>query len=277
MKSLFNYTDYREFLKDHYESRKKDDPHFSHRYIAAKVGFDSGYFTKIIQGKRNISFKMISKFAQFLNLKMKETEYFESLVLFNQAKSFSEKKRYLEKIMSFKKTDAAVLGRHQYELFDKWYYLAIREILAFYQFRGNYSELAHMTVPEIKPKEAKKAVAVLEKAGLIQRNDSGAYERIEPVWTTGSEVHSVALVNLHRAMADLGKESFDRFGRDKRSMSTLTLSVSEREYKIIEEEIEAVRIKILSLARSCEKPDRVYQCNFNTFPLSRLPDDKGQS
>jgi uncharacterized protein (TIGR02147 family) len=276
MKSLFDYTDYREYLKDFYESRKKDDPHFSHRYIAAKVGFDSGYFTKIIQGKRNISYKMISKFAQFLNLKIKETEYFESLVLFNQAKSFSEKKRHLEKIMSFKKTDAAILGRHQYELFDKWYYLAIREILAFYPFFGNYGELAHMTVPEIRPKEAKKAIAVLEKAGLIRKGASGVYERVEPVWTTGSDVRSIALVNLHRSMADLGKDAFDRFERENRSMSTLTVSVSEQEYKAFVEEIDAVRQKILAMARSCAKPDRVYQCNFNVFPLSKLPDKKGK-
>jgi uncharacterized protein (TIGR02147 family) len=277
MKSIFTYTSYREFLKDFYEYNKRENPRFSHRHIAAKIGFDSGYFTKIIQGKRNISAGLISKFAGFLNLKIKETEYFEALVLFNQAKSFSEKKRHLERILSFKRADVAVLGSHQYELFDKWYYLAVREILAFYPYNGDSEALAKLTVPAILPKQAKKAIYVLEKAGLIRKNASGIYERVEPVWTTGPEVQSVALINLHRAMADLGKDSFDRFGRDKRSMSTLTLSVSEREYKIIDEELETVRQKFLALARSCEKPDRVYQCNFNVFPLSKLPDAKENS
>ena len=274
MKNIFSYTNYREFLKDFYQDNKSDNPRFSHRHIAAKMGFDSGYFTKIIQGKRNISKKMISKFAVFLNLKVKESRFFEALVFYNQAKSLSDKRQYLERLLSFGKIDASVLDKHQYELFDKWYYLAIREILAFYPFDGNYKELASRTEPPIRPKDAKKAISVLEKAGLVRKNAAGIFERVEPVWTTGTDVRSIALVNLHRSMADLGKEAFDRFERDKRSMSTLTLSISEQEYKAIEKEIEAVRQKILTMARSCEKPDRVYQCNFNVFPLSRLPDGK---
>jgi uncharacterized protein (TIGR02147 family) len=276
MKTIFSYTNYREFLRDFYRENKNDDPRFSHRHIAAKMGFDSGYFTKIIQGKRNISKKLISKFAVFLELKVKESRFFEALVLYNQAKSLSEKRQYLERLLSFRKTDAAVLDKRQYELFDRWYYFAIRELLAFYRFSGNYEELASLTEPQIRPKDAKKAIQVLEKAGLIVKNTSGIYERVEPVWTTGSDVRSIALVNLHRSMADLGKDAFDRFDRDKRSMSTLTLSVSEKEYKAIEQEVEAVRKRILALARSCEKPDRVYQCNFNVFPLSRLPEGKGK-
>jgi uncharacterized protein (TIGR02147 family) len=277
MKTIFSYTNYREFLKDFYENKKRENPRFSHRHIAAKIGFDSGYFTKIIQGKRNISKKMISKFAIFLNLKVKESRFFEALVLYNQAKRLSEKRHYLERLLSFRKTDAAVLDKRQYELFDKWYYFAIREILAFYPFKGNYKELASLTEPPIRPKDAKKAISVLEKADLVRKNAAGIFERVEPVWTTGTDVRSIALVNLHRSMADLGKEAFDRFERDKRSMSTLTLSISEQEYKAIEKEIEAVRQKILTMARSCEKPDRVYQCNFNIFPLSRLPDEKEKS
>jgi uncharacterized protein (TIGR02147 family) len=277
MISVFSYTDYRAFLKDFYKARKKDDPHFSHRFIASNVGFDSGYFTKIIQGKRNISSGLIARFAEFLKLKTKESEYFEALVLFNQAGSHSEKKRYLERLMSHRVTDTAELRSHQYELFDKWYYLAVREILAFYPFSGDYAELANLTDPQIRPKEAKKAIAVLERAGLIRKCASGVYERVEPVWTTGTDAQSVALVNLHRAMADLGKDAFDRFEREQRSMSTLTLSISAREYNILVEELEALRSKMLGLARACEKPDRVYQCNFNVFPLSKLPDVKEKS
>jgi uncharacterized protein (TIGR02147 family) len=277
MISVFSYTDYRAFLKDFYEARKKDDPHFSHRFIASHVGFDSGYFTKILQGKRNISNALIARFAEFLKLKAREAEYFEALVLFNQAAGHSEKKRYLERLMSFGATDAAKLRRHQYELFDKWYYLAVREILAFYPFSGDYAKLASLTDPQIRPKEAKKAIAALERAGLIRKCASGVFERVEPVWTTGTDTQSVALVNLHRAMADLGKDAFDRFGRKNRSMSTLTLSISAREYDLLVEELEALRRKMLGLARACEKPDRVYQCNLNVFPLSKLPDAKEKS
>lgn len=49
MVDIFCYTDYRKFLFDFYEAKKRSTPHFSHRYVAQKVGFSSsGFFSKII-------------------------------------------------------------------------------------------------------------------------------------------------------------------------------------------------------------------------------------
>ena len=270
MVSIFDYLDYRKFLKDYYRERKKKDSRFSHRYIARILEFDSGYFAKIIKGERHISLRLVPKFVKLCKLSKKEADYFETLVLFCKAKIHDEKSRQFEILMSFKKTEKSILTAEQYKLFDNWYYLAIREILAFYKFKGDYSELAKIVQPPIKPSEVKKAIKTLEKLKLIRKNDKGVYERIAPVWSTGEEVKSVALVNLHKAMMDLAKESFDRFKGDVRNMSTLTLSISEEEYKLISKELVRLREKLLDAASKCKNPDRVYQCNFSAFPVSKV-------
>jgi uncharacterized protein (TIGR02147 family) len=73
----FEYLNYRKLLKDLYEERKAEQPFFSYRYIAQKVGFTSaGFFTNIISGKRNISPEYIFKFAEVFKLKKTENEYF---------------------------------------------------------------------------------------------------------------------------------------------------------------------------------------------------------
>ena len=51
MVNLFEYLNYREFLRDSYEERHKGDWRFSHRYIADRAGFDASMFNKILQGK----------------------------------------------------------------------------------------------------------------------------------------------------------------------------------------------------------------------------------
>lgn len=270
MVSVFDYLDYRKFLKDYYRKRKESDTRFSHRYIARILEFDSGYFAKIIKGERHISLRLVPKFAKLCKLSKKEADYFEVLVLFCKAKTHDEKSTQFENLMSFKKSDKSILTAEQYKLFENWYYLAIREVLAFYQFKGDYGELAKIIQPPIRPSEAKKAVKTLEKLKLIRKNDSGVYERVAPVWSTGDEVKSVALVNLHKAMMDLAKESFDRFKGNVRDMSTLTLSISEEEYKLINKEIVKLREKLLDAAGKCRNPDRVYQCNFSVFPVSKV-------
>jgi uncharacterized protein (TIGR02147 family) len=269
MTDIFRYLDYRKFLRDYYEKKKQENPHFSHRYIAGKLGFDSGYFAKIIQTERHISVRLAQRFTDFLQLTSQESDYFLTLVLFAKAKTQSEKTRHFEKLLSFKQSEAAVLSTKQYGIFDKWYYPAVRELIACFEFNGDYVDLARKVQPPISPGKAKKAIATLERLGLVKKNDLGIYERVEPVWTTNRDIESVLINNMQIAMLDLAKEAFDRFPRCDRDMSTLTMSVSAEEYRRINEDLANLRRRFLEMARNCKKPDQVYHLSLALFPLSK--------
>lgn len=269
----FEYLNYRKLLKDLYEERKEQQSFFSYRYIAQKVGFSSaGFFTNIIQGKRNISPEYIFKFAEVFKLKKAETEYFELLVNFDQAKDHSRKRFYFEKILANKKSKIKVTDAQQYEFYSAWYYTAIRELIDIYQFKGDYDELAKRVSPPIKATDAKKAVQLLEVAGLIKKNDDGVYEQTDTFITTGYEAKSVAITNFLMNMADLAKEAVDRYPREKRDMSTLTFTVSEEGYQTIHERLKSFRRELLEIVRedkTKKRQDRVYHINFHVFPLTR--------
>lgn len=269
MTDVFGYIDYRKFLRDFYRKKKRENPHFSHRYIAGKLGFDSGYFAKIIQTERHISLRLAQRFADFLQLNASESDYFLTLVLFAKSKTQTEKARHFEKLLSFKQSEAAVLSAKQYALFDKWYYLAIREAIACFKFSGDYGDLGRRIQPPITPGKARKAVATLERIGLIKKNDRGIYDRIEPVWTTNRDAESVLLNNLQIAMLDLAKEAYDRCPRESRDMSTLTLSVSAKEFLRMKQDLANLRRRFLEMARNCHDPDRVYHLSLSLFPLSK--------
>ncbi|MDD5676257.1 MAG: TIGR02147 family protein, partial [Chitinivibrionales bacterium] len=166
MPDIYEYINYRKLMADLYTDKKAQFAHFSYRYIAQKVGFTSaGFFTNILQGKRNISSENIFKFAQLFKLKRSETEYFELLVLFDQAKNHEQKKYYFEKILASKKSKIKITDRQHYEFYSKWYYTAVREVLDVYRFTGDYAELAKKISPSITPAEAKKAVGLLHAMG----------------------------------------------------------------------------------------------------------------
>jgi len=269
MIDVYEYIDYRKLLNDLYVEKKEQFPFFSYRYIAQKVGYSSaGFFVNVVQRKRNISPEFIFKFATVFKLKRAETEYFELLVLFDQAKNHEQKKYYFEKILSSKKSKIKVTDAQQYEFYSKWYYTAVREVLDIYKFDGNYAELAKRVSPSITPAEARKAIALLEKMGLIKKSERGQYQQIDEFITTGYEARSLAITNFLVSTLDLARQAIDRYPRDQRSISTLTFSCSSDGYQQIDERLKTFRREILEIVRADKNRDRVYHVNFQVFPMS---------
>ena len=274
MVDAFEYLNYRKLLKDLYEERKAQQSFFSYRYIAQKVGFSSaGFFTNIIQGKRNISPEYIFKFAEVFKLKKTETEYFELLVNFDQAKDHTRKRFYFEKILGHKKSKIKVTDAQQYEFYSSWYYTAIRELIDIYPFKGDFEELGRKVSPPIKASDARKAVELLEKIGFIKKNEQGIYEQIDTFITTGYEAQSVAINNFLMGMSDLAKEAIDRYPRDKRDISSLSFAVSEDGFSTIHERLKSFRRELMEIIRedkNQKRQDRVYHINFHVFPLTKV-------
>jgi uncharacterized protein (TIGR02147 family) len=269
---IYEYIDYRKLLRNLYMQAKEQNPNFSYRYIAQKAGFSSaGFFANILQGKRNISAENIFKFAHLFKLKGHETEYFELLVLFDQAKNHDQKKYYFEKILTSKRSKIKVTDARQYEFYSQWYYTAVREVLDIYRFDGrDYAELAKKVSPAITPVQAKKAVDLLEAMGFIKRGDDGVYRQSDDFITTGYEAPTVAVTNYLVSTIDLAREAIDRYPRDRRSISTLTFSCSADGYHSIEERLKTFRREILEIVRADKKRDRIYHINFHVYPMSKI-------
>lgn len=271
MITIFTYLDYRKFLKDLQEEKKHENVSFSFRHLAREIGVDSGYITKIFAGQRHISLPLTKKMADFFRLDKRQTKYLSLLVQFAKAKTQTEKSRFYEQLLTFKTSQAAVLTEKQYGLFDNWYNLAVREMIACFPFKGDFADLGKRISPPISGAKARKSVALLERLGLIGKNSDGVYGRIEPVWTTDRDIESIAVNKLQMATLNLAKEAYDRFPRSVRDMSTLTLSISSEEYRTMVDDLAALRMKFLAMARNCKNPDRVYHLDLALFPLSNTP------
>jgi uncharacterized protein (TIGR02147 family) len=270
MKPIFDYTDYRLFMADFYAEKKAANAHFSYRYMAQNVGFKSaGHFTKIIQGKANISVELALRFAEFFKFNKKQTDYFQHMVLYNQAKNHRDKRRYFEKILSFKEAKIFSIDAPHYEFYEKWYYTVVRELLAFLPFKDDFNELAAQIDPPITETEARKAIEVLERLGLIIKDSKGFFKQAEPIVMAGREAGSLAIDNFILNNLDLARQAIDRFPKNERKLSATTLTISPEVYSKIIDELREFRERILMLARQDAEPSRTYQFNFQVFPVSK--------
>jgi uncharacterized protein (TIGR02147 family) len=270
---VYNYTDYRLFLTDYYTEQKRKNPAFSYRYFASRASVSSsGLYKEIIDGKRGLSRSLIGRFANALKLSKRESEYFEFLVYFTDAQSVEEKKLYFGKMMAAYESKAYRLHANQFEYFSKWYYVAVKEALSF-DNGSDVTRLAASLNPSIRPDQAAKALLVLEKLGLIRKTEEG-FKRVDQIISTGLQgddpnVNLLGMITFQKEMLRLGIEAYDRHPKKKLDMSTLTLAISEETYGTIKEEIAAFRKKLLSIAARDEKADRLYQINYQVFPLTK--------
>src|SRR4051812_1939337 len=117
---IYDYFDFREFLRDRYEAKKKENASFSYRYIAGKIGLDAGSFSRILAGTRNLNPEMTGRLARVFGLDDQERDFFVALVLYAQAKSHEEKSQFLEKIFRLRGVNASTLEESQYEFYREW-------------------------------------------------------------------------------------------------------------------------------------------------------------
>lgn len=269
--NIFNYLDYRKYLADALKERKEQNYHFSYRFIAQHLNLSSpGFFNWVISGKRKLPEALIPKIAILFKLDDKECAYLHLLVKYTHSVDTSEREGLFEKLSVYiKKLNKKELQPAQYQLFSKWYYLAIRELLRAFRFKDDVRALASALHPKIKTREAREAIDVLEKIGLISRDEEGFYRPVETLLTTGEVWESELISNLQIQMADLGKKAILSVPKKERDISNLTVCLSEPTMKKISDEIIALRQKVLTLSENDTDADRVYQCNIQLFPVSQ--------
>jgi uncharacterized protein (TIGR02147 family) len=270
MNDIYAYSDYRAFLRDAYRERKAADHRFSYQLIARRMGFRSkSHFPQIVQGKLRLSGDQVWRMAELLKLKKREAEYFELLVGFTDAVTPREKLRYYERMAACGDVAPKVLDRDQFEFYERWYYAAVWNILLFYPFDGAFDKLARMVDPAISAGEARKAVKVLLRLGLIDRDESGIYRSCASIMRGTSEGYSLALANYASQMMDRAKHAIEATPKEERCISCVGLSVSEEAFARIQEEVREFRRRVLQIAHGSKKPSRAYHLNIQVFPISR--------
>lgn len=268
--NIFTYTDFRVYLADYYQVRKSRDRKFSHRFIGEKVrAASSGWFSDVLKGRSSLAGPQLLPLARILQLKTNEIDYFEAMVGYGQAGSLEEKTRYFQKMLAFREVRADMVGFDKLEFYGKWYHSALRELLFFYPFRGDYAALARKLSPPIRQGEARESIELLERLGFVEPNEIGGFKAKEGSLKKDPSFPSVVMANFLKANMELAIESLERFSKDERDVSALTISLSDDAFAKVKEEIRALRKRILALTEVDVAPSKVYQCNFQFFPMSQ--------
>lgn len=270
MESIYNYLDYRQWLKALFNKKKKESPHFSYRLLGGKVKLDPSFLAKVLSGKRDLSSKSVEAFSDYFELTQNERAYFQKLLSFSKAKEEGERQGIFDELLRLRETSTRTIVADQYEFYSKWYYSVVRNLLQFYRFDGkDYRALGKQLSPPITALQARNSIELLSKLHLIELNSDGYYELTELAVTTGAEWDSLAIRKYHQNNIQLGSEAIDRFPKDERDISGVTMNIGKDDLPRIREMVTRFREELIQYVNSSATPESVYHLNMQFFPFSR--------
>lgn len=271
MKPIYAYTDYRTYLREFYDERKRTSRNFSYRYFSAKAGIKSPVFLKlVIDGKRNLTEVMIRRFITALELSKKQSDYFRHLVYFNQAKTAEQKQEHYRVCKNMQGlVNEHIVRNDQYDYFNNWYTSVVREIICLYDFGDDYTLIGRCIIPPITAVQVKKSIDLLLRLKMISKEKDGSYHQTHSAITTGSEVTALAVRSFNRTMLEKAIAALDRFGTSQRYVTSQTLGVSPAAYDIIVQEIQEFQERIATIVNRDERSSTVVQLCLQLFPLSK--------
>lgn len=268
--SLFQYQDYRKFLRD-WSTEAKQLRKFSFRAFSQRAGFTSPNFFKLVMdGERNLSAESIEKFIVGLKLNKQEASYFRELVAFTQAKDHESKNQAYKKMLGSRKLrDIQPINKSHYEFYQTWYHPIVRELAVADHGDGSAAWIAQHIFPQVSVEDVSKSLSLLEKLGFLSKDDAGHWKQNNPVLSTGVEVESHLLFLYHLNVLELGKHALKHIAPQRRDFGSLTLSVAKHRLPELKQKIQEFRQEILALVAQDKESELFVQLNTQLFPLTR--------
>ncbi len=266
--NIYNFTDYRGFLKDRYRQLKDADPLFSFRYFSKMAGFGSPNYLKLVMdGKRNLSSEAIGKFAKGLRLDHHESEYFRYMVEYNQCENLHKKKVYEAKLMYLRELfKVKTLIPELYDFYHEWYHGAICEMIKKGAVKNDPMMIGQSLVPTISEEEAKGSVELLKKLNFVSE-EGGMLMAVESAQIDSTSA-AMAQKIYYEQMAELAAQSLYTQGPDTQDFESLTVSLPMDRIEELRRRIKEL-VTSLGASNSHNPGDAVFQLNIQLFALTK--------
>lgn len=269
--NIYEYDDFRLYLKDRYMEKCMSDQSYSYRKFAADAEITNpGFLNDVIKGRRKLSRDATEKMIRVFELSEIEAEFFRLLVDYKQSKKPQEQQHLYKKIVfrrnrsSFARVDPK---RSRY--YQDFRYPLIRTALMAIRFSGDYEELGRFVVPQIPASSVKKYVRDLCDWGMVKQRSDGLYVVADRTVEPPEKMRDL-IKQIHREWIVQTLEPLIKLSPEKRHISSMLLSVSEQTKKNITEKIESFREEIWKMVNEdTEEADSVMLLNIQYIPKSK--------
>ncbi len=266
MIDIFEYFDFRLFLKDWQEEQKESGLGFSFRTLADVHGLGShSHFFDVVNG-RTLSGRYIDKYVEMVGLSSLSEEYFRGLVTYEQSSGVYERTIVLKNLLTLSPQHKTIqLEVEALEFFSSYECPILLQVLAWRPKVKCVETLGKLIYPRIGIKKTKLALNKLIHLKFVEWNKAKEEWVILNKHLSFKDVGKKMILHpYHTESLSKGLEQYKEKYEDQ-SFSTLSMATSESVKKKIEEKMVAFRKQIVELVKADPKIETVLQINMQMF------------
>jgi uncharacterized protein (TIGR02147 family) len=267
---IYQYHDYRLFLKDWFGYLKTVKSGFSVRALARNSGLSESYLSMVLSGDRNLSAQKLTRLSPFLGLDQSQQSYLGWLRTIIEADEEDERLEALKKIQRFEKY-RALNSRdiEDYEYLTHWYYVSIREMTALPDFVLDADWIRRRLKNRVGVEEIREAIEFLTMHGYLSIENGKCLRPDKPVHGKTGVIRP-ALIKFHREMLSQACDSIETTPREERNISAHTAAIPLAHMDEVKKIMEDARAKIIALtAKDVTTESEVYHFGFLAFPVTK--------
>ncbi|MBT4762066.1 MAG: TIGR02147 family protein [Bdellovibrionaceae bacterium] len=270
--NIFDYYDYREFLRLWLDYLKSKNKKLSLRKLGMSSGLSAWYLPKVLSGERELSLKAIEMLGPHLQLNKNEYSFLKQLRNLSDSYTQKERQEAFEKIRrftDFRSVNAKSLDSYKY--LSAWYYVAIREMAQLPDFQLDPKWIRKKLKYKISPTEARDALNFLLGNGYLELDENGKVISPEKPIVCDGGMYRLAMSSFIEQMLQLGVQSIFDTKREQRNHGLYTLSLSHKKFKKVQDILFSTlgAIQKISEEASGDPSDTVYQVSLLAFPLTK--------
>lgn len=269
---LFQFTDYRSFLKSHLDEQKKHSRTFTLGRWAKELGLaNTAVLTNVLNGKRNPGPKVTEALVDYFGFRQKEEGYFRNLILLHKSRGNPTLHVHLrEKIRNANpKAAAEILDDKSFSAISNWLYYAVREMVNLPDFLNDPDWIVERLFFKVPKKQAQKTLEDLVSLGLLIADKSGKITQKNSQITTTEDVRSEAIQRFHEAALNLSQRAVREVPVEKRDLSSITFPFCPEDLPRLKRKLEMFRKEILEIFERTNDGEEIYQLNLQLIPLTQ--------
>ncbi|MBT4760708.1 MAG: TIGR02147 family protein [Bdellovibrionaceae bacterium] len=267
MNDLYQYENYRIFLKDWFDYRKSSQKSFSYSVWARSLKLkSSSTLIMILKGQRDPSPNLTERFANYFEFNLDEYEFFEDLVELEKTPS-NKKQALLDRVQAKRTKKNLKIIDDQFDVISDWHHYALREATLLKNIDFKPVLLANRLIGNLSEQTISEAIKRLIHLGLIQKIE-GKYHATDTSVTTKSDNYSKALQAYHNQILKLAQKSLQETDIGEREITGLTLSFSKNKMELAKSKIRNFMVEFMC-EMEAQEGDEVYQLELAFIPLSK--------
>ncbi|WII71294.1 TIGR02147 family protein [Bdellovibrio sp. 22V] len=258
------YLNYRSFLVNELEIRKKRNPSYSLRAFARDLAVPVSRLSEVINGKVGLSEERAVKIAERLGFSDSDKELFINLVLSEHARSTVIRNLSIQRVQQRNEAFTRI-GEDEFKLVSDWHNIAILELLQTPSIEFTPDFIAKRL--GINANLVMDSLERLERLKLIV-NKNGVWEPTHMARTTTPDIPQEAVRSYHKQVISKALVAIDKQPMEMRDFSSIMLSINKEKLPFAKDRLRQFRRQLMAELETDPVRDSVYCMNFQLFEIT---------